>query len=467
MSNNLPFNERFFRSKTGTIILPEHLDFQFNNIADYINNQLIPYIESINFDATNGEAGYPLAPFCNINNIDVGYQYLNDINLDDGLLSLDKFVPMAAGSVLGSNNEGNIFTITPTDNDQLIFVGPPDPDEFVYVPTNMVFRKITTDDIADNSLTGQQIAEVSPENFIEGTFNNLIADNSLTAVNLRNITDNNIALGEIGFQHIGKFSGLPYVVQIANQVTLDDFDNLSITPNHIRDNTISWVNFINPKPINSYNLANGFIDDTYLIPYVYNGQPPNNPIVPNLIASRFSSIINFPNQGVVAYQGSINLTADKITLNCLSATNFTQDIQDAIIKYQQIKNQTLVPPVQKTAGQIEHEYLDKLWYYDRSITLQFNGGENINNFMNLDISNTATSARVTVRGEFVQAGYSPIGYFSFYYNASAFKSKISSTDYEDVLGNTYNQVRYKITIKLIYAFVNGKDSWIINVIKTP
>jgi hypothetical protein len=45
-------------------------------------------------------------------------------------------------------------------------------------------RQITAGDIDNNLLTGLQINTVANENFVEGTFVNIIADNSITQNNL-------------------------------------------------------------------------------------------------------------------------------------------------------------------------------------------------------------------------------------------------------------------------------------------
>jgi len=333
--SNLIIDKKFFRDKTKHEVLPEHLDSQFNLLATYINETLIPYIESVIFNVTGGIAGEPSAVFCNINNEDVGYMYINDINVDDNLLSLSKITKISAGSVLASDYQGNIFAVTPDDNDQLLF------SNFL---SSISFRKITSDDIDTNVLTGRQLGVLAGENFTIDAFTNIINDNSIYEHMLQEVANEKIAPGAIDFKHIGEFYELPYTADIAAQVLLKDFDDASIGNIAIKAGTIAPANFNDPQFIEGKNIFPGSITDSHFKPYNANIQPPAVINLPNLTGSNFGAVINFPDQGINVH--NIKLPREKIALNSLTLNSFSQEIQNAINKYKQIKDKLLNPPIQ-------------------------------------------------------------------------------------------------------------------------
>lgn len=451
---NLHLNLNFFKNKKGTRFLAEYLDDQLNAVVNYINLDLIPYIEGVNFAVTSGVVGDRFSVFCNIADNDTGYMYLNDVNFDNNLLSLSKLAISPKGSVLASSIGGNIIPVTPVESNCLLFAD---------LINDISFRKIEAADLDNNIITGDKLQVLNLDNFVPGAFIDIIPDSSIGQNNLQNVSNNKILDGCIDFRNLGVFEGLIIIQATATQLNLDDFEDNCFLPEKFWDESIPWANFIDVKPITIEKLQPMHITDSYLLPYNASTARPVNRTLDGYKASNFSAIINL--DGI--FVQNVRLTKPKIALGCVSKTHFDQEIQDAIAKYIQIKNGQLNPPVQKTAGELAHAYLDKLWYYDRSIEIYYNEGENINNFIQVDISHSVSSAKFTISGNFRIAGYVDIGHFSFSYSDLSFKSKSNSIDYEDVVGNNYNQERYKVTIKLIYANIYGKDSWKIYVTKTP
>ena len=314
--SELNLNLNFFQNKKGRKILPEYFDMQLNEVVDYINTDLIPYLETVQTNMVGGVLGDPYSVLCNINNVDTGYLYLNDINFDDNLLSITKLLQCDKGSVITSSTDGSITAITPDDNDLLLFGS---------LVRKFKFRKIRSDDLTNNVITGNKLQILNCNNFVDNTFINIIPDNSITENQLSNIPNDKIADEVIDFRHLGVFGDLPYNLDIANQLVLDDFDDNSITSIKFKNASIGWDNFIEAAPIYGNNLVPMHITDSYLIPYVADTALPNLNIV-DLRASNFSAIINFP--GIVVQD--VRLTADKIALGSVSKEHFNQEIQDAI-----------------------------------------------------------------------------------------------------------------------------------------
>lgn len=352
---NLNLNLNFFQNKKGRVILPEYFDKQLNEIVKYINVDLIPYLESVQTKIAGGVLGDPYSVLCNVQNNMTEYQYLSDINFDDNLLSLSKLKKYDEGSVIASDIHGDIVAIIPDDSNLLLFGS---------LVRNFKFRKIRSDDLSNNLITGDKLQILNSDNFADNTFVNIIADNSITEDRLSNVSNVKIADECIDFKHLGVFSDLPYNEDIANLLDLGDFDDGSISSTKIKDASILWNNFIEIAPIYANNLVPMHITDSYLIPYVANTPLPNLNIA-DLQASNFSAIINFPNIPVQ----NVRLTREKITNGVITKNHFDPEVRAAIDRCIQIRDLALLPPPQVTTATAEYS---RLLHYENQGRLQFN-----------------------------------------------------------------------------------------------
>jgi hypothetical protein len=372
--SNLKLNLNFFKDKKGMSILPEYLDGELNKVVDYINDDLIPYLESVQTAVVGGVLGDPYSVLCNINNQDTGYLYLNNINFDDNLLSISKLKQSDAGSIIASSTDGSVIAITPEASNLLLFGSLVRP---------LKFRKIRSDDLSNNVITGDKLQILAANNFVDNIFINIIPNNSITENQLSNISNAKIANGCIDFRHLGIFGDLFYDLNVANQLLLDDFDDNSINSIKFKDASIGWDNFIEATPIYADNLVPMHITDSYLIPYVADTALPNLNIA-DLKASNFSSIINFPSINVQ----NVRLTAAKIALGSVSKEYFDAEVRDAIETCIEIK---------EGAGFSQFKLLTNMWNSGKIVLITKNIPQfNSVNYVKIEIFKNFTDAFILV-----------------------------------------------------------------------
>jgi len=334
----------YFKKKIGDI-LPSHLDHQFNDIATYLNNNLINAINTMSIAITSGIVGNAEAVFCNIADNLIGYSYLNNIHFDDNFLSLSKFQKIDKGSVLVSNTDGDIINITCDYDNQLIFGT---------TRHGLEWRKIKTEDLDVNLIDGSKLQILNNDNFDPVTFVNRILNNTINTINLQNITNEKIALNSVDFRHLGVFFDLPYNLNIARQVLLADFEDNAISSDKILDRSIKWTNFIANKPIEHYHIADNSI--AHFPNYVQHQQPPG--VINEANLADFGAYINFAGMPQVH---NLQLTSDKLCVDTVTFNHFDNEVQAAITEYIRIKQDKLnPPPIIQTKPVICYVFLDGL-----------------------------------------------------------------------------------------------------------
>lgn len=342
----LKLNPKFFSMKMGQIVESSDLDYQFNNVADYINGYLKTTIDSIQFDIVNGEVGNPASVFSNIDDDNVRFDYVSDIHIPTNYLNLSKLKCTVndAVAVTNSDYEG---VYLPTVNGGVL-MSTTDNAAFgnLFDADKLEVRKVVSDDIDDVSVGGDKLGVLNKENLVAGLFTNLIPDMSLTQASLpEGISNEKIADGTITFDKIGSFGvagamGFPVLTmsaEIANQFVLDDFDNNSIGPNKILNGSIKWTNFDTAKPILAVNVKDECIGDSHFVPYVRS----INPAARTLGESGL--IVN--TVGAPMYNG-VGLTREKIKARSIALTCFSQEIQTAAANFRRIRDRELNPPPQ-------------------------------------------------------------------------------------------------------------------------
>jgi hypothetical protein len=367
----LRLDSNYFKSKAGNI-LPQHLDNQFNAIATYINNDLIDDINTMSITVTQGVLGAAGAVFCNLADNTVGYSYLNDLHFDDGFISLSKLQKQDPSSIFVSDWLGNITNFLCTDDNQLLFGTP---------VMGFEYRKITTADLDLNVIDGSKLGVLSNDNFEVDTFINALMDLSVNENNLRNISNDKIALGVVGFRHIGVFDDLPYDIAIARQLLLADFEDKAITHFKIKNNTIKWTNFVSNKPIEHYHIKDSSIVEGHFPLYNQTVQPPN--IINEANLANFGAFINFT--GMPQVHNNIKLTNEKLNVNVFKKEHFDAEVQAAITEYIRLKNAPVNIPVVNE----EKLWIDDQFWVKRNIEVNFMGSGDLNGAITMTINVTS------------------------------------------------------------------------------
>lgn len=340
----LNINQRYFSNKRGKLILGSDLDFQFNNVVDYINDKLRPLIDSIEITVVGGAVGNASSTLCNVDDYNVEFKFIGDLQIDDNLISFKKLATTTPLAVLCTDDAGYLTLVRPAGDslDKILF------SESFY--GNLILRQIESDDLDDNSITGNELGVLNKDNFAAGTFLNTIADGSLGAVNLPLIENKKIALNTINFSKIGVFDDLVYHNNIALQIELDDLSDGCIPTAKIANASILNTNFTTVNPFAAKNFKPEIITDAHLAPYV----------------ASFAGA-DFLTKGVITDDLGTNLMAGgkltdvHIADDCLSIANFAPNVQvalrAAISKYAAIRAQTLNPPQQKKPQLIDAKTL--------------------------------------------------------------------------------------------------------------
>lgn len=135
----------------GMMINAEDLDFQFNNMVDYLNTKIVPIINNFIREEFIGEEDPNLAGACllNIGNGTVRWEHININILPDYSIPLSKFAPITPNCIVWAGNDGYFgYNAVNNLNDGILFSR---------TNSTNIWRKINTGDIENKTLTGDHI----------------------------------------------------------------------------------------------------------------------------------------------------------------------------------------------------------------------------------------------------------------------------------------------------------------------
>ena len=224
-------NTNYFRDKLAKDdkrIYALDFDSQFNNIAHYLDNIVKPAIDNLTNEAVKGVAGNIGAYLHNVGDTTTDWQQINSDKLDNYSISFNKLVKQNLGSILISEASGNVGVVSPTSQNQVLISRSVEPP---------MWKKITANNIADKTLTGNQFGILSMENFVENQFITNIVPNIIDTVNIKdeNITNDKLQNNIITSDKLGIFSNLPVV---ANGLNIEHLDDGAIEGSKAKDSTI-------------------------------------------------------------------------------------------------------------------------------------------------------------------------------------------------------------------------------------
>lgn len=144
----------YFQSRrdSGMLLNAEDLDFQFNNLIDYLNTKIVPMINSFVQKEFIGVNNPALADSCllNIGDGNVRWEKINSNIFPDYSIPLSKFASVSPNCIVWAGNNG-IFGYNTVSNLN---------DGILFSRNNItpVWRKVATGDIANKTLIGGHIA---------------------------------------------------------------------------------------------------------------------------------------------------------------------------------------------------------------------------------------------------------------------------------------------------------------------
>lgn len=230
------------------MINAEDLDFQFNNLVDYLNTKIVPIINTFIQAEFIGVNNAALAGACllNIGDGNVKWDKINANIFPDYSIATAKFTPVTPFSIIATTQNRNWTSLPSNLNDSILFSRN---------ARSPVWRKVTTGDIADKTLIGGHIAlgAIKIEHLGAGLrealfaaprviLNEAIAEAQITEANLQ---DNSITAEKFGQQILTQRQ---YSITAWNFAWRAD----SIENRHIADGTL-----IGGRGLDSVPTANG------------------------------------------------------------------------------------------------------------------------------------------------------------------------------------------------------------------
>ncbi len=297
------------------MINAEDLDFQFNNMVNYLNAKIIPIINDYEAEEFIGVDDLNLAGACllNIGDGNVKWELINSNILPDYSIPLSKFAAIDPNCIIWAGNDGFFgYNVASNLNDGILFSR---------TNATSVWRKVNTGDIANKTLIGGHIAlgaikiehlgdgvreallaaprmilneNIAEALIIEGNLqdNSLIAekiDQTLLVSRQNNIIANNyfwidnsienrhiadqVLIGGAGLDSVPTANGPKYVcLQIRYSApNTDDNANYTFTPDNIIDESITDT-LIGPtagwgfytRLLNQYQFEDGAIEPRHI-----------------------------------------------------------------------------------------------------------------------------------------------------------------------------------------------------------
>ncbi|WPX99517.1 hypothetical protein Megpolyxen_01408 [Candidatus Megaera polyxenophila] len=139
------------RRDSGMLLNAEDLDFQFNNLIDYLNTKIVPIINNFIGKEFVGVANPALENACllNIGDGNTKWQKIDSNIFSDYSIARTKFTPVTPFSIIATNLNSNWGPVTTRLNDSILF------SRNKKTP---IWRKVATGDIANKTLIGGHIA---------------------------------------------------------------------------------------------------------------------------------------------------------------------------------------------------------------------------------------------------------------------------------------------------------------------
>lgn len=143
----------YFQSRrdSGMLLNAEDMDFQFNNLIDYLNTKIVPIINNFIQNEFIGVNNPALADACllNIGDGNTKWQKIDSNIFPDYSIARTKFTPVTPFSIIATTSGSNWGPVATRLNDSILF------SRNKKTP---IWRKVATGDIANKTLIGGHIA---------------------------------------------------------------------------------------------------------------------------------------------------------------------------------------------------------------------------------------------------------------------------------------------------------------------
>lgn len=270
---------------TNSLINAVDYDDQFNQIIDFINDEMIPVVDAIVGGAVPGVIGSPNTFLHNIGDGNTDFVAINNAAIPDFVLEFSKLAKSVNNcAILATDNTQEFVEVYTANSDLILVSGYADKPGWA---------KINAGNIEDRTITADKIAlnTIKAENMVPGTLINNLPNNSIIGANFADeaVTNAKIARNSLEIRNFG----VVWPAGINNAVFDGQFYSKHIVPGTLSGEKIkdaivnTWhfnlVKCIAPGKIAPQTITNAFLEQLGW----------NNP--PNVARGYFPSYALSPN----------------------------------------------------------------------------------------------------------------------------------------------------------------------------
>lgn len=157
------------------------IDAQFNKVCDYLNSEILPQLITLNSAKIPGSKNpADINKFLqNTGDYTTRWSFISNASFADYSLDLSKLARSNTGSIIASDAEGVLTSVTPTENNQVLT------SKTGNIPA---WQKLDASNIEDRSITGTKVADktITNRNLPSYLIETLIVDNSITGDKFKN-----------------------------------------------------------------------------------------------------------------------------------------------------------------------------------------------------------------------------------------------------------------------------------------
>jgi hypothetical protein len=241
-----------------------NIDLQYNSIASYLNDEVVPAINSIIGGALPGILGNSNKYLHNKGDGTTNFDTIEK-GIDNHSIAFSKLIKSAVNSVLATNGYGEVVSISTDEANNVLISQNGDAP---------VWTKLTSINIADGQVIGNKIANgsIGREHLKPGTLVPNIANGRIRSENFaaNEITAGKFLNASITTPKLGIIATVLPVIQDQNrrgQILKQHIINGTLTPQRFADKSIVHIMFNKYKCLTSNKIAPDTITDKYLRAY--------------------------------------------------------------------------------------------------------------------------------------------------------------------------------------------------------
>lgn len=258
----LDIDQKFFQDlrDNGTLIKAADFDIQFNNIAAFINNELLPTLNST-IGTVTGIIGSENTFLRNVGDGTTEWALIGNAVIPDFSLEFKKLAKTLASYSILASGADQIFTEIPNGNNDEVLMS--------RVGDTPIWRKVQTADIEDRTITGNKLARnvITLEHMLPNVLVNTLAPGRIVNNNFANqaLTNPKITRNSLETRNFGIIP-IPDAAKpkFQNKIKTSNIKPGSIPISKIKDGLVYLTHFNKVRYITANKIAPLTITDALL-----------------------------------------------------------------------------------------------------------------------------------------------------------------------------------------------------------